>query len=73
MASNGIGGRVKEARERQGMKRIQLAVAVDVTSNTIRNYEEGLTRIDAAVLARISDALGTDSEWLLHGDKEVAR
>ena len=75
MNSQRIGSRIKQARQARSVKRIELAVAVGVTSNTIRNYEEGLTRIDADVLARISLALEADERWLLHGDavkEEVA-
>lgn len=51
------------------MKRIQLAVAADVTSNTIRNYEEGFTRPSIENLRRIAAALDVDVLWLIEGDR----
>lgn len=54
------------------MKRIELAVAAGLTSNTIRNYEEGFTKVTAENLARIALALDANVVWLIHGDKEEA-
>lgn len=71
MTNQGLGIRLKSTREAQGLKRIQLAVAADVTSNTIRNYEEGLTGASLEPLIRIAKALDVDLMWLVEGDKEA--
>lgn len=53
------------------MKRIELAVLAGLTSNTIRNYEEGFTKITVENLDRIALALDADVRWLVQG-KEAA-
>lgn len=72
MTNADIGARIKTVRQARGVKRIELAVAVGLTSNTIRNYEEGFTKATADNLARIAMALDADVRWLIHGDKEAA-
>ena len=54
------------------MKRIELAVLAGLTSNTIRNYEEGLTKVTVDNLSRIAPAIDADVAWLIYGDKEAA-
>jgi len=74
MHNDGMGTRLREAREAAGMKRVKLAAEADITPNTVRNYEEGLTDPSIQILRRIADALDVDVLWLIDGrvGEEVA-
>ena len=73
MVSNSeIGERLKSSRKAAGLKRDQLAVAAGLTSNTIRNYEEGLTFPSLDPLYRISRVLEVDIRWLIDGTEVAA-
>lgn len=69
VTSNGIGARVREARENAGMKRVRLAADADLALNTVRNYEDGITAPSIENLRRIAAALGVDVLWLIDGDR----
>jgi len=52
------------------MKRVKLAAEADITPNTVRNYEEGLTTEHSLpILRKIADVLDVDLYWLLDGDR----
>jgi transcriptional regulator with XRE-family HTH domain len=51
------------------MKRVKLAAEADITPNTVRNYEEGLTAPQIPILRQIADALDVDVLWLIDGDR----
>jgi transcriptional regulator with XRE-family HTH domain len=71
MTSNGLGARIREARQAAGLKQTELAVKLDVTQATIANYERGNTQPPSMRRFRsLADALGVDLIWLLEGDKE---
>lgn len=72
MTSQSIGARIKATREARQIKRIELAVAAGLTSNTIRNYEEGFTKVPADNLGRIAEILEADVRWLIEGEELVA-
>jgi transcriptional regulator with XRE-family HTH domain len=74
VTSNGIGARIKEAREAVPMRQVQLAAATGLALNTIRNYELNLTAQSIENLRLIADALDVDVLWLIDGDRvgEVA-
>lgn len=60
---------MKEARLAAGWKRVKLAAEADITPNTVRNYEEGLTAPQIPILRQIADALDVDVLWLIDGDR----
>lgn len=74
VTSNGIGARIREAREMASLKRVHLAAETDLAVNTIRNYEEGHTAPSIENLRLIADATNVDVLWLIDGDRvgEVA-
>lgn len=72
VTSQSIGARIKATREARQIKRIELAVAAGLTSNTIRNYEEGFTKVPADNLGRIAEILEADVRWLIEGEELVA-
>lgn len=54
-----IGQRIREARQQAGLTRERLAVKLNVSSSTLRNYETGKTqRISYAMLAAIARETG---------------
>jgi transcriptional regulator with XRE-family HTH domain len=74
VTSDGIGARIKEAREALQMRQVQLAADTGLALNTIRNYELNLTAQSIENLRLIADALDVDVLWLIDGDRvgEVA-
>ena len=69
VTSNGIGTRIREAREGASLKRVKLAAEANLALNTIRNYEDGRTPPSIENLRRIADALDVDLLWLIDGDR----
>ena len=70
MTSNGIGARIREARELAGMKQVDLASASGLSLGTIRNYEGGVTNPrDVQNLRQLADALKVELLWLVDGDR----
>ena len=74
VTSNGIGARIREAREGAGLRRLELAANTGLSLNTIRNYEENLTAPSVESLRLISEATSVDLLWLIDGERvgEVA-
>ena len=53
-----LGQRIREARERAGVKQEQLAQAVGLSRTSITNIERGRQGVQAFLLARIAESLG---------------
>ena len=53
-----LGARIREARERVGVKQDQLAQAVGLSRTSITNIERGRQGLQAYLLARIAEVLG---------------
>jgi transcriptional regulator with XRE-family HTH domain len=68
-----IGVRLRSARTAAGLSRHRLAVAIDVTGNTIQRWEAGENSPNSDRLLALAEALGVSVTWLLAGDTaEVA-
>lgn len=66
----GIGCLIKRQREALGMTVAQLAKRVEVSRNTITNYESNKTEPNASDLMRLCEALGCRFSDLLGGSSE---
>ena len=69
---DGIGLRIREARERHGWSVSQLALRCDCTAETIRVYESGRIGtggIGGTILSRLSLALGLTTDEILGVDR----
>lgn len=62
-----LGERIREARERGGMKQDQLAQTVGLSRTSITNIERGRQGVQAYLLARIAEVLGRPAADLLPG------
>lgn len=62
-----IGDRIKQARERAGLRQEDLADLIGMSTRQVQNYESGDSK-QYAKLKAIADATGSPVEWLLHGD-----
>jgi transcriptional regulator with XRE-family HTH domain len=62
-----IGGRVRELRTAAGLSQQVLADLINVTYQQVRNYEAGETRITAARLYSITQALKVDFAGFFEG------
>lgn len=60
-----LGERIREARERVGVKQEQLAQAVGLSRTSITNIERGRQGVQAYLLVRIAEILGQPAAELL--------
>lgn len=61
------GERIRQARKSAGMTQAELARRLDVTPQTVSQYERGLINPKIETLRKFADALGVTSEVLLRG------
>ncbi len=59
-----IGSRIKQARQRRGLSRRELAALVGVTYSAITNYENGISFPQPQVLCALFGALKVDANFL---------
>lgn len=67
---NRIGKNIKKARSEKGYTQEQLAQKLCVTRNTISNYETGHSNPDIEMLQLLAEALKTDPNTLIYGEKK---
>ena len=67
---NRIGKNIKKARSEKGYTQEQLAQKLCVTRNTISNYETGHSNPDIEMLQMLAEALKTDPNTLIYGEKK---
>ena len=60
----GIGYRIKEAREIQGLTQIELGRLVGVTGSAITNYENETSHPKEPVMYKLIEALKVDANYL---------
>lgn len=63
-----IGDRIKQARERAGLRQEDLADLIGMSTRQVQNYESGESA-QYRKLKAIAGATATSVEWLLHGDE----
>jgi transcriptional regulator with XRE-family HTH domain len=66
-----IGARIKDARERAGLRQEDLADLIGMSTRQVQNYEAGMSK-QYSKLKGIAEATGATVEWLLHGDEDGA-
>jgi transcriptional regulator with XRE-family HTH domain len=62
-----LGGSIRAARDRAGVKQEQLALAVGLSRTSITNIERGRQGVQAYLLVRIAEVLGRPAGELLPG------
>ena len=62
-----LGERIREARDKAGVKQDQLARAVGLSRTSITNIERGRQGVQAYLLSRIAEVLGRPAGELLPG------
>ena len=62
-----IGGRIRLYRKQSGLTQEQLASKINVTKSRVSNWEQGINRPDADILADICRALYVSPSDLLDG------
>ena len=60
-----IGTRIRELRKRQGMSQAELAVELGVNQSAVSDYEKGVVRVHAAMLAALCQALKASADEIL--------
>ena len=60
-----IGGRIRKYREERGLSQKDLAQSIGVSNSRVSNWEQGINRPDADILARICKALSISPSELL--------
>lgn len=66
-----IGAAIKARRMGLGWSQAELAGRIDVTYQQVQKYEAGTNRVSAAVLAKISSALGCELAALVPSGERV--
>ena len=61
-----IGARIRKYRESRKISQKELAAKLDVTNSVISNWEQGLNRPDADMLAKLCNALEVSPSELLN-------
>lgn len=67
-----IGARIKEARERCGLKQDEVAKKLNVTLTAYQNYEYGKRDIKSSMILSICAVLRCSPNWLLGYSEEGA-
>lgn len=65
----GIGARIRELRKRQGMTQGELATELGINQSAVSDYEKGVVRIHAAMLAGLCKALKASADQILGLEK----
>jgi transcriptional regulator with XRE-family HTH domain len=60
-----MGRRIDLARKNAGLSVAKLSYATEIDAGLLRRYMRGATEPGAVRLAKIADALGVNSDWLL--------
>ena len=60
-----IGNRIRKYREESGLNQKQLALAINVSNSRVSNWEQGINRPDADMIADICLALNVSPSDLL--------
>ena len=71
--SNGFGDRMRAARLQAGRTLEAAGAECGITKAALSNIENGRHMPSADTLARLSQALKCDADWLLHGDSKTDR
>lgn len=68
---NNIGKNIRNARQEKGFTQEELAERIYVTRNSVSNYETGRSKPDIEMLRSIAEALDTDPNTLIYGEKKT--
>lgn len=60
-----IGKRIRELRQRQGMTQTELAEELQINQSAVSDYEKGVVRIHAAMLAALATTLKSSADEIL--------
>ena len=61
--------RIRETRERRGLKQVDIARALQVSAQAVSKWERGDNAPDIALLLGLSGVLGVTTDWLLGRDE----
>jgi len=64
-----IGARIRELRKRQGMTQTELAAELGINQSAVSDYEKGIVRMHAAMLAGVAKALKASADEILGLEK----
>jgi transcriptional regulator with XRE-family HTH domain len=62
-----LGDRLRKAREDRGITVAEMAVEVERSERTIRNYETGATRARSPIIRRYAMRTGVPYSWFITG------
>ena len=65
-----IGSRIRELRKRQGMTQVELAKELGLNQTAVSDYENGVVRIHAAMLAALAKILRSTPDEILGREKQ---
>ncbi|MBN1866331.1 helix-turn-helix domain-containing protein [Candidatus Sumerlaeota bacterium] len=65
-----LGNRIRERREKRGLKQTDVANALQVSHQAVSKWERGENAPDIAILGALASLLGVSTDWLLGVDSE---
>jgi phage repressor protein C with HTH and peptisase S24 domain len=63
-----LGSRIKEARQKRGLKQVEVAARFRINAAAVSQWETGETRPDTSRLRDLADLLGVSVDWLTTDD-----
>ena len=67
-----LGSRIREMRERRGLKQADIARALQISAQAVSKWERGDNAPDISLLLDLSRLLGVTTDWLLGRDETDA-
>ena len=64
-----IGERLRQRRDEMRLTQVEVGNRIDCHANMVANYEAGRNTPSAAVLWRLSHAMGRSIDWIVKGDE----
>lgn len=69
-----LGSRIRNCREKRGLKQVDIANALQISSQAVSKWERGENAPDISLLSSLSSLLGVSIEWILgsnHDSRDV--
>jgi transcriptional regulator with XRE-family HTH domain len=69
---DGIGRRIREAREAKGLTQAELASLIGTTPSAVSNYEKGVSHPKEAILYKLIKVLEVDANFLFQDEMDLS-
>ena len=66
-----LGQRINELRQARGWSQVELAKRLNISKQTVSNWETGKTQPDIETLTQLAQLFGVSTEYLIYGQEPV--